>query len=106
MSCSHHPARGAARVPLVAAIPTDLKEGWRRGQRGWPARFPVVQLANPPLLAALAGWCIAAVSHGSLHAYARAAFYAFLAAWAWQELASGVNWFRRALGVAGLAYVT
>lgn len=90
----------------MAAIRDGLKEGWRRGQRGWPTGFPVVQLPNPPLLAALVAWSIATVSHGSLHAYARAAFYAFLAAWAWQELASGVNWFRRALGVASLVYVT
>jgi hypothetical protein len=89
----------------VAAIPEDLKEGWRRGQRGWPERFPVVQLANAPLLAAIGAWLVAAVSHGSLHAYARAAFYVFLAVWAWLELASGVNWFRRALGAAGLVYV-
>ncbi|MEA2313032.1 MAG: hypothetical protein QOE28_3000, partial [Solirubrobacteraceae bacterium] len=32
-------------------------------------------------------------------------FYAGLAAWAWSELASGVNWVRRAIGVAGLVYV-
>jgi len=32
-------------------------------------------------------------------------FLAGLAVWAWQELASGVNWVRRLYGVAGLAYV-
>jgi hypothetical protein len=90
----------------VAAIPDWLKDGWHRAQAGWPRRFPLVQMPNAPLLAALTGWAIAAVSDGSLHAYARAALYAFLAAWAWEELASGVNWFRRALGVAGLVYVT
>ena len=37
--------------------------------------------------------------------YARAAFYAGLAAWAWEELVSGVNWVRRALGAGGLIYV-
>jgi hypothetical protein len=42
---------------------------------------------------------------GPVHAYARAAFYAGLAAWAWEELFSGVNWLRRALGAAGLLYV-
>jgi hypothetical protein len=40
-----------------------------------------------------------------VHAYARAAFYAGLTAWAWEELASGVNWARRVLGAAGLVYV-
>lgn len=40
-----------------------------------------------------------------MHAYARAAFYAGLAAWAWGEMTSGVNWARRALGAAGLVLV-
>jgi hypothetical protein len=45
------------------------------------------------------------LTDGSLHHYARAAFYAGLAAWAWTELERGANWVRRALGVAGLVYV-
>jgi hypothetical protein len=82
-----------------------LRDRWRRGQRGWPARFPLAQFPNPPLLAALGGWLVAALSTGSVHDYARATFYAGLAAWAWEELAGGVNWFRRTLGAAGLVYV-
>jgi hypothetical protein len=64
-----------------------------------------VQAPNPPLALALAGWVVAALTHGSVHDYARAVFYAGLAAWAWEELSGGVNWFRRALGAAGLVYV-
>jgi hypothetical protein len=45
------------------------------------------------------------VSHGGVHSYARAAYYAGLSAWAWLELADGTNWARRVLGAAGLAYV-
>jgi hypothetical protein len=48
---------------------------------------------------------VAATTHGSVHAYARSLFYAGLAAWAWEELISGANWVRRALGAAGLIYV-
>ena len=48
---------------------------------------------------------MAAATHGSVHDYARAAFYAALAAWAWEELAQGTNWFRRAVGAAGVVYV-
>jgi hypothetical protein len=62
-------------------------------------------MPNAPLLVALAALLVAAVTHGSAHAYARAAFYAALAAWAWEELASGTSWARRVLGAAGLAYV-
>jgi hypothetical protein len=88
----------------VSTKPT-LRDRWRRGQRGWPASFPLVQFPNAPLLAALGAWLVAALTDRSVHAYARAAFYAGLAAWAWEELAGGANWVRRSLGAAGLVYV-
>jgi hypothetical protein len=78
---------------------------WRRGQHGWPASFPLVQLPNLPLAAALAGWLVAAVTDGHVHDVARGTFYTGLAAWAWMEAENGVNWFRRAVGVAGLVFV-
>jgi hypothetical protein len=93
------PAR-VARVP----VPT-LKDSWRRGQQGWPASFPLAQFPNAPLLVALAAGLIAMLTSGSVHAYARAAVYAGLAVWAWQELVDGANWFRRLLGAAALVYV-
>lgn len=82
-----------------------LGDLWRRGQRGWPARFPLLQVPNAPLLIALGAQLVAAGTDGALHDYARATFYAGLAAWAWLELAAGVNWARRALGAAGFVYV-
>jgi hypothetical protein len=82
-----------------------LTKSWRRAQRGWPASYPVVQFPNAPLLVALAASVVAALTDGSVHAYARAAFYTGLAAWAWEELTGGANWVRRALGAAGLVYV-
>ncbi|HEU4975250.1 MAG TPA: hypothetical protein VFT50_09190 [Baekduia sp.] len=82
--------------------PRDL---WRRGQRGWPASYPVAQLPNAPLLVALGGWLVAALTDDSVHAYARATFYTGLAAWGWEELADGANGVRRAFGAAGLGYV-
>jgi hypothetical protein len=64
-----------------------------------------VQLPNPPLLVALGGWSVAALTHNSVHSYARGAFYVGLAAWAWAELTSGANWVRRSLGATALVYV-
>jgi len=84
---------------------SSARDRGRRGERGWPASFPVAQWPNPPLLVALGGLLLAALTAGSVHAYARAVFYAGLAAWAYGELASGVNWVRRALGAVGLLYV-
>ena len=78
---------------------------WRRGQHGWPAGYPVLQLPNAPLLVALAGWLVAALTGGLAHDVARATFYTGLAAWAWQEVEDGVNWARRAIGAAGLIFV-
>jgi hypothetical protein len=88
----------------VNAKPT-AKDLWKRGQHGWPERFPLVQFPNPPLAAALGGWLVAELTDGSVHPYARAVFYAGLSAWAWEELASGTNWARRVLGAGGLVYV-
>lgn len=82
-----------------------LADLWRRGQRGWPAAFPVAQFPNAPLLVALAGLLVAGLTGGSVHDYGRGVFYAGLAGWAWAELDSGVNWLRRVLGVAGIVYV-
>ena len=78
---------------------------WRRGQHGWPARYPLVQLPNLPLLAALAGWLVAALTDGPVHDYARASFYTGLAAWAWKEVEDGDNWARRLIGAAGIVFV-
>ena len=83
----------------------DLRDLWSRGQRGWPAGFPVLQLPNAPLLVAAAGWLVAAVTGGLAHDCGRATFYAGLAAWAWKELEAGVNWLRRGIGAAGLLLV-
>ena len=82
-----------------------LRRIWRRAQHGWPAGFPVVQAPNVPLLAALAAWLVAALTNGVVHHCARATFYTGLAAWAWKEVEDGVNWARRAIGVAGLVFV-
>ena len=82
-----------------------LKQRWRRGQHGWPAAAPVVQLPNPPLLAATAGWLVAAVTDGGVHDHARAVFYVGLAVWAWLELVAGVNKVRRVMGAGGLLFV-
>jgi hypothetical protein len=64
-----------------------------------------VQFPNPPLLVALGAMAVAAATDGAEHDYARATFYAGLAAWAWLELADGANLARRGLGAAGLVYV-
>lgn len=101
---------GAARPSGSAAEPVSgdvlsLKHRWRRAQRGWPARYPIVQFPNAPLLVGLAGWGVAELADGSMQAYARAVFHVGISVWAWGELTGGANRFRRVLGAAGLVYV-
>ena len=87
------------------AAPDGRRPRRRLASRGWPARFPVVQFPNAPLLVALGGRALAASTGGAVHAEARGVFYVGLAAWAWEEMADGANPVRRAMGVAGLVYV-
>jgi hypothetical protein len=83
-----------------------LRELYRRGQRGWPSRFVLVQLPNAPLWVGLGGSVVvAATDDGVVHDGARIVATGGLAVWAALELAQGVNWFRRALGLAFLVYL-
>ena len=82
------------------------KPAWlARAQHGWPADFPVAQFPNAPLAVALGASLVGRLTHGRADDYATAVFHAALAIWAYLELTQGTNWFRRALGAAGLAYV-
>jgi hypothetical protein len=80
-------------------------ELWRRGQVGWPRRFPIAQFPNPPLLLAGAGWVVDAATGGTPHDVGRAVFTLGLAIWAWEEMVAGVNWFRRLLGAGVFVWI-
>ena len=82
-----------------------IAELWRRAQAGWPRRFPIAQFPNPPLLLAFAGWGLAAMVGGIAHDVGRAVFIVGLGVWAWEEAVSGVNWFRRLLGVGFFIWI-
>ena len=78
---------------------------WRRGQVGWPRSFPIAQVPNPPLLVALAGWGLAAVTRGTTHDVGHSVFVVGLGVWALLEAVAGVNWFRRLVGAVALVWV-
>lgn len=82
----------------------DAAQLWRRGQAGWPRRFPIVQFPNPPLLLAGAGWGLAAAAGGAVHDVGRVLFTAGVVVWAGEEVVGGANWFRRLLGAGALAW--
>lgn len=80
----------------------SLRSAWKRGQHGWPKRYPIAQFPNAPLLASLAGSVVHKVTDGDTADYGWAVSRMGLAIWAYLELTAGVNLFRRALGVVGL----
>jgi hypothetical protein len=73
--------------------------------RAMPRRFVIAQWPNAPLWVALVAAVVGRLTHGWVHAYASAVFYAGLTVWAYLEATEGVNWFRRLLGGAFLVYV-
>jgi hypothetical protein len=83
----------------------NLAELWRRGQVGWPRRYPVAQFPNAPLLAAFAGSALAAAGDGTAHDIGRGVFFVGLGVWAAEEAAGGVNGFRRVLGAGFLIWI-
>jgi hypothetical protein len=83
--------------------PTDERPPACRAAR-LAGELPGRASAERAAVRGLAGLLVATATSGSVHAYARAVFYAGFAAWAWEELAGGVNWVRRAIGAAGLVY--
>jgi hypothetical protein len=66
----------------------------------FPQRFPIVQFPNLPLIVAFVAAEAAMALHGEAHFYARSISYLGMTIWAYLELVSGVNWFRRLLGFA------
>ena len=65
-----------------------------------PRRFPIVQFPNLPLIVAFLAGAAAKFLNGSAHSYAASASSLAMTIWAYEELAYGVNWFRRLLGLA------
>jgi hypothetical protein len=84
-------------------VPEAVVRLWRLFVRltriGFPKRFPIIQFPNAPLVAAFIAGMVAGQTHGLGHAYAQSLSYLSLGVWAYLELVSGVNWFRRLLGL-------
>ncbi len=86
-------------------VAVDIPAAWQRGQEGWPRRFVLVQFPNVPLIVALAGSAVAALTKGPAAGYADAVSQIGLAVFAYLELTDGVNWFRRLLGAGVLVHL-
>lgn len=71
----------------------------------WPRDYPIAQFPNPPLIIGLLALGVRYLASGVWADALAATGYVFIAIWAYLELTAGVNLFRRALGLAGLAYI-
>ena len=77
----------------------ESRSGWGRFKRltqiGLPPSFPIVQFPNAPLIVAFLAGIVAGDVNGPDRPYATAVAYLAMTIWAYEELARGVNWFRR-----------
>jgi hypothetical protein len=81
-------------------------EGLRRLRDwSWPARYPIAQFPNPPVIIGLVALGLRYVVTGAWVDVFAAVGYVFVSVWAYLELTAGVNLFRRILGAGGLGYV-
>lgn len=83
----------------------DARGLWRSAQRGWPARYPLVQAPNAPLAVGLGGTVITPLLDGTSHDVARVVTTAAFVVWALLEVTRGDNAFRRVLGAGVLTYL-
>lgn len=71
-------------------------------QLGVPARYPLAQFPNPPLLVAIAASIVGRFATGTFGEYVTAIGIVGMTVWAWQEAVDGVNLFRHGLGIVVL----
>jgi hypothetical protein len=62
----------------------------------------IIQKPNPSLSIALVSYAISAFTSGILHRMGSTVFFIAISIWSYQEIVSGVNWFRRILGIVVL----
>lgn len=65
----------------------------------------IIQFPNKALWVAIAAAVINMFATGHLFDVVKVIYYLALIVWAYQEITTGVNWFRRGLGWAVLAYI-
>lgn len=82
--------------------PADL---WQRGQRGWPASYPILKVPNAPLIVAIVTMAGARLTSGDANQILTAMSRVAFSVWAYQELSDGGNFVRRLLGLGFLVYL-
>jgi hypothetical protein len=65
----------------------------------------IAQKPNLSIIIAALGWVIGKTTTGAFHSFGVTVSTIAIIIWAYQEAATGVNWFRKALGVIVLLIV-
>ena len=94
-----------ARPAAGATTNERLHWLWLRGKHGWPARYPLAQFPNAPLLLSFVASALVGLLSTDAAPYARVASSLFLGCWAWLEVSAGVNLFRRVTGLVFLGLI-
>src|SRR5947209_15906359 len=69
-----------------------------------PWQFPIFQLPNRPLIAAMLAGAIGRTAGGPVSRSATLLSRLAVLLWSAEEMATGVSWFRRLLGIVGGVY--
>jgi hypothetical protein len=69
-----------------------------------PRRFPIFQFPNGPLIVAMVSGAVAVQLGPEAGRSARNLSNLAVLDWAYEEVVDGANWFRRLLGLGGVAY--
>lgn len=64
----------------------------------------LAQLPNASLLVAIAGFVISYIPNAFAHRFGLTLTFVALIIWSYQEIMTGVNWFRKLLGMIVLLY--
>jgi hypothetical protein len=91
---------------VTSVTPKSLWRGYKRlTQINFPPSFPIIQFPNPPLIIAFVASEIGKSIHSAGRTYCLAIVFVAMSIWAYEELAHGVNWFRRLLGAAYICII-
>lgn len=66
----------------------------------------LIQLPNLSLIIAALGFVASKATNGIVHKLGSVVFTVAIIIWAYQEISSGINWFRKLLGVAILTAIS
>ncbi len=69
-------------------------------------KYVIAQKPNPPIIVAGIAWVVTLLTDGTIASVAQITMYVALLYWAYLEVTSGINAFRKILGLVAGAYAS